>query len=177
MSHSGNAEAGFDRRGFLQRSLTTTAVLAASGGAVFANESPSDAIAIGSRRELFVDDYLIDTLVGGAHQQLHQPVPREIALQHDAAWEGTGSGYHSIFRDGDLYRMYYKAWHLDVSQDKVDTNRHPLFCCYAESDDGITWRKPMLGLHEFNGSKQNNITMTSGPVGPLNLDAGHPAVL
>ncbi|CAK9041064.1 Uncharacterized protein SCF082_LOCUS23776 [Durusdinium trenchii] len=33
-----------------------------------------------------------------------------------------------------------------------------------------------MGLHEFDGSTENNITMVSGPVGPLNVDAGHPAV-
>ncbi|HIE99438.1 MAG TPA: hypothetical protein EYG03_04185 [Planctomycetes bacterium] len=131
---------------------------------------------IGSRRELFVDDYLIDRLTGHTQQMLHHPVAREIALVHDAPWEGTGCGYHSVFQDGDLYRMYYKAWHLEVGQGKLDTGRHPLFCCYAESDDGINWRKPKLGLHEFQGSKDNNITMVSGKVGSLNVDAGHPAI-
>jgi hypothetical protein len=171
-----NSSGHIDRRDFLKYSAATATVVSASQVVTSAAESDTDAISIGSRRELFVDDYLIDTLTGGARQQLHQPVPCEIALTHDAAWEGTGSGYHSVFQDGDLYRMYYKAWHLDVGKDKLNTERHPLFCCYAESDDGIVWRKPMLGLHEFQGSKQNNITMTSGPVGPLNVDAGHPAI-
>jgi len=68
---------------------------------------------------------------------------------HDAPWEGSGSGYHSVFQDGDRYRMYYKAWHLDVSSGKMKSNAHPMFLCYAESDDGITWRRgdtnPVLG--------------------------------
>ena len=117
-------------------------------------------IDIGSRRELFIDSHLIDRLGGGAEQRLHHPVPREIALIHDAAWEGTGSGYHSVFSDGEKYRMYYKAWHIEVTQGKINTGRHPLYCCYAESDDGIHWRKPELGLHSFNGSKKNNIVRT-----------------
>lgn len=133
-------------------------------------------IDIGTRRELFIDGFLIDRLEGKAEQQLHHPVPREIALVHDAPWEGTGSGYHSVFRDGDLYRMYYKAWHLEVSEGKLDTGRHPLYCCYAESKDGIHWEKPELGLHEFQGSKANNIVMVSGTFGSLKVDAGHPAV-
>ena len=135
-----------------------------------------DVTDIGSRRELFVDDALVDRLSGKAEFRLHQPVPREIALIHDAPWEGSGSGYHSIFKDGDKYRMYYKAWQLDVSDKGVKTNAHPLFCCYAESDDGIHWKKPELGLHEFNGSKANNIVIASGKLGALNVDAGHPAV-
>jgi hypothetical protein len=96
-------------------------------------------IHIGSRRELFVEDSLILQLAGAAQLRLHHPLPQEIVLVHDAAWEGSGSGYHSVFRDGDLYRMYYKAWHLDVSGGRLDSSAHPLFCCYAESDDGIHW--------------------------------------
>ena len=49
---------------------------------------------IGSRRELFVDDALIERLEGGAELRLHHPVPQEIVLEHDEPWEGTGSGYH-----------------------------------------------------------------------------------
>lgn len=138
--------------------------------------STAEPAAIGSRRELFVDDFLIGELTGGAARRLHHPQPRELAIVHDAPWEGSGSGYHSIFRDGDRYRMYYKAWHLDVRDGKVNTSTHPLFCCYAESDDGIHWRKPQLGLHEFNGSKANNIVLASGKLGPLNIDPGHPAI-
>lgn len=137
---------------------------------------PEAVIDIGSRRELFVDGYLVDRFIGKAQQRLHHPVPREIALVHDEPWEGTGSGYHSVFQDGDVYRMYYKAWHLEVSDGKLNTGRHPLYCCYAESDDGVRWTKPKLGLHEFKGSKENNITIASGKFGSLNVDAGHPAV-
>jgi len=134
-------------------------------------------IDIGSRRELFVDDFLIEKLVGKAELRLHHPEPREIVLVHDAPWEGSGSGYHSVFKDGNLYRMYYKAWHLDVQPPgKVRTDAHPLFCCYAESDDGIHWSKPELGLHEFKGSKKNNIVMVPGKAGSAVADPGHPAV-
>jgi len=162
-------------------SETMAAGLAAAGwgwslNTTAADTTDSPVTDIGTRRELFVDNTLIDRLVGGARQQLHHPRPQEVALVHDEPWEGTGSGYHSVFQDDGLYRMYYKSWHLEVSQGKLDTGRHPLYCCYAESDDGIKWRKPNLGLHEFDGSKENNIVMVSGPLGTLNVDAGHPAV-
>ncbi|MCO6458583.1 MAG: hypothetical protein J5I93_25025 [Pirellulaceae bacterium] len=178
--------AAVTRRGFLSQSVAGIAagavVVQGSSHALLASQPATEqtdstaAADIASRRELFVDDQLIERLEGGTRLRLHQPIPRETSLQHDAPWEGTGSGYHSIFQDGDLYRMYYKAWHLAVGGGKVDTGRHPLFCCYAESDDGIQWRKPELGLHEFQGSKQNNIAMVSGTLGNLRVDAGHPAV-
>jgi hypothetical protein len=31
--------------------------------------------------------------------------------------------------------------------------------CYAESRDGLHWVKPKLGIHEFNGSRENNIIL------------------
>jgi hypothetical protein len=132
-------------------------------------------IDIGSRRELFVDDHLIEQLRGRAELRLHHPRPREVVIVHDEPWEGTGSGYHSIFKDGELYRMYYKAWHIDVQPTGVKP-RSLLFCCYAESDDGIHWRKPELGLHELDGSKKNNIVMAPGKAGSAIADPGHPAV-
>ena len=114
-------------------------------------------IEIGTRRELFVDGHLIDKLVG-AQRRLHHPVPREIAIVHDAPWEGAGSGYHSVIRDGELYRMYHRGSSLGVKDGKLIQGRQVY--CYAESRDGIHWTKPNLGLFEYNGSKQNNIIWT-----------------
>lgn len=136
----------------------------------------ADPTDIGDRRELFVDEALVGSLSGGARFELHQPEPREIVLEHDAPWEGTGSGYHSVFQDGDLYRMYYKGWHIEVKDGKLITGAHPLFCCYAESDDGIVWRKPELGIVEFQGSKANNIVLAPETFGAVKSDPGHPAV-
>ena len=89
------------------------------------------------------------------------PVPQEIAITHDAPWEGNFSGYHSVFKDGDLYRMYYRGWQVPVLADRLDLSAVRNLC-YAESDDGIHWRKPELGLFEFGGSKANNIVVPSG---------------
>ncbi|MCK5280504.1 MAG: hypothetical protein KAK04_18250 [Cyclobacteriaceae bacterium] len=127
---------------------------------------------IGSRLELFVDDYLIDHLGGKAEIRLHHPVAKEIAIVHDEPWEGSGSGYHSIFKDGNKYRMYYKAWQHETSKSPT----HPIVCGYAESEDGINWVKPELGLYEFQGSKANNIVFISGMMGGVDADGGHPAV-
>jgi hypothetical protein len=107
---------------------------------------------IGSRRELFVDNYLIDKLTGQANLALHKPAMKEVVLVHDAPWEGNTSGYHVIFQDGDLYRMYYRA----SDAPNFSEVRSPVTCC-AISIDGIHWRKPNFGIIEFEGSKANNI--------------------
>ncbi|MEN6609161.1 MAG: hypothetical protein ABFD60_18070 [Bryobacteraceae bacterium] len=112
-------------------------------------------IRIGSRRELFIDDYLVERFTGGAQLRLHHPERREIAIVHDAPWEGCGTGYHTVFQDGGRYRMYYKAWAHDFDKGAA----HPLVIAYAESRDGIHWEKPNLGLVAFKGSKKNNIIL------------------
>lgn len=178
--HEGSRHPG-GRRSFLQRALTGAAGLPLLGATGFAHATAPGAAGkppadIGTRRELFVDDWLIDRLIGTATTRLHAPQPREVVMVHDAPWEGSGSGYHSVFHDGSRYRMYYKAWHLGMVDGKVRTDAHPLFCCHAESDDGKRWRKPVLGLHEFRGSTANNIVIASGRMGALDIDAGHPAV-
>ena len=78
------------RRNFVKSLL---AVAASFLGLAVGNACGADApLDIGSRRELFVDGYLVDRLNGKAQLRLHHPEPREIALVHDAPWEGSGSG-------------------------------------------------------------------------------------
>lgn len=162
------------------RSLLTVGlcVIALGSGDGLSAEAP---VGIGSRLELFVDDHLIERFSGSAGLQLHHPVARELVMTHDAPWEGSGTGYHSVFKDGDRYRMYYKAWHLDVQpgpggKPKLNTGSHPLYTCYAESRDGVHWTKPNLGIVEFRGSKANNIVLASGEWQGVKIDAGHIAL-
>jgi hypothetical protein len=164
------------RRDLLKSTLPAGATLAAGLTPQQLPAAPfAPVLDIGSRWELFVDDFLVDRFVGKAELRLQHPVPREVVLVHDAPWEGSGSGYHSVFQDGDLYRMYYKAWQLTVAKGKL-TQPHPLLACYAESKDGIRWTKPDLGLVAFNGSKKNNIVLVTGPLNGVSIDPGHVAV-
>ena len=59
---------------------------------------------------------------------------------------------------GDRYYMFYVGHHSTLTE-KGQVHIGPSSFCYAESDDGIHWRKPNLGLCEFQGSKANNIMM------------------
>ena len=132
----------------------TMLLLAAPTGLSLAEDAPID---IGSRRELFVDGHLIESLKD-ARRQLHHPMPREVAIVHDAPWEGAGSGYHSVIHDGDRYRLYYRGSALGVENGRLKTGREVY--CYAESRDGIAFTKPEIGLHDFDGSKKNNVIWT-----------------
>ncbi len=132
------------------RWLTALAALLCFSSSVIGDEP----INIGSRLEPLVDEFLIDKFEGDAALHLHRPEPREVALVTDKPWEGNTCAYYTIFRDGDLFRMYYRGSHWDTATKKAT---HPEVTCYAESKNGIDWTKPELGLFEFEGSKKNNI--------------------
>jgi hypothetical protein len=117
-----------------------------------------DPVAIGSRRELFVDRLLIEKLEG-ASLRLHAPQPAGIALEFDQPWEGRFSAYITVIHDetAKKFRMYYRG-NTGVA------DGHPGECtCYAESDDGILWTRPKLGLHDINASKDNNVMLADMP--------------
>ena len=130
----------------------------ASSGAASGQPQSKDVLDIGSRRELFVDDYLIDTMQG-VQQVLQKPVRREVVMNYDRPWEGNTCIYPTVFQDGDIYRMYYRASNYDEDNPPTTAfqNRKPRLICYAQSTDGIHWTRPMLGMTEVDGSTQNNV--------------------
>jgi hypothetical protein len=105
---------------------------------------------IGSQLELFVDDWLIETM-SNTSLRMHPPVRKEVVFNFNAPWEGGFSAYVTIMKDRDRrFRMYYRGGG-ELSRE---------YTCMAESRDGIHWTRPSLGLFEFNGSKNNNIIWT-----------------
>jgi hypothetical protein len=117
--------------------------------------SPSP-IALGSRIEMFVDHWLLDSNRSrGVSLQLQTPVRREVVLTTDKPWEGKDSAYFTVFQDGPLFRLYYRGF-IPRGGD-ASTNQ---ITCYAESRDGINFTRPNLSLYDFQGSKENNIIHT-----------------
>jgi len=147
---------GISRRECLGRILATTAagtLLAPAASQLSLAGEPESPVAIGSRCELFVDDFLIAGMEGAA-LKLHKPEARDVALVCDRPWEGNTSAYFAIFPDDGRFLAYYRGSHFD---EKTKRMTHPEVTCLAESRDGLAWTKPELGLFEFKGSKQNNI--------------------
>ena len=98
---------------------------------------------IGSRKEFFWDDFIIDVNKTTAKRELHRPVQRESVFTFDAPWEGDGCGSISLVYDDvrDLYILYYTAWRTisdDGDKHTLDTTK---LCC-IESRDGINWYRP-----------------------------------
>jgi len=116
---------------------------------------------LGSRLELFVDDYLIERLEG-AYLELHQPRSAGVAIRFDQPWEGEFSGFPDIVRDGDTYHMYYRGlgpW--KKGEPLVEST------CHAVSKDGIHWEKPTADIIELLGSKKNNAVFKGSGFAPF----------
>ena len=109
---------------------------------------------VGSRRELFVDHHMIESL-NGVRLALHHPQPREIALAFDQPWEGLYSGYETVLKDGEMYRLYYRG----MPEAKHDLATE--VTCVAESSDGVHWTRPELSIYEVQGAKRNNVVLAN----------------
>ena len=81
---------------------------------------------IGKRRELFVDTYLIERLQD-TRLKLHPPRPAGVAIHFDRPWEGRHSGYVTVLKDQDVYRMYYRG----LPEAGEPTNSIKQVVCYA----------------------------------------------
>ncbi len=111
---------------------------------------------IGTRRELFVDNWLIQEL-RGARLRLHQPERREIAMTFDAPWEDDVAFPDRILPWQGGWRLYYRAGILDLAREE-DT----YVLALAESRDGMTFTRPELGLIEVKGRRRNNVLQVGG---------------
>jgi hypothetical protein len=122
----------------------------------------SKVIFVGSHRQLLFDDFFVgagdnrnESIPYGIRWSLGkvQKSPQGNILNDEEPWHNRTAWFNVLYEDG-RYRMWYGAHQVP---------RRGMFVCYAESDDGIRWRKPILNLIERDGSKQNNIVYTGGP--------------
>ncbi|MFH1569564.1 MAG: hypothetical protein ABIL09_16325 [Gemmatimonadota bacterium] len=108
-------------------------------------------IELGTRLELFVDDYLIERL-RGARRELRHPelVPPEPGRSRVC--------YSTVLYGGGRYRRYQRAVRRGYGGQQFDGHPGEL-TEYLESRDGSRWRRPRLGLVEVNGSRANNYVL------------------
>ena len=85
-------------------------------------------------------------------------------VQSDGRKAVNGGWMGFYFRDETGFRMYYKCWRVDLQDSSSKGERlhspHGLIIGYLESDDGIVWHRPSLGLIDFEGSTDNNLVFT-----------------
>jgi hypothetical protein len=119
-------------------------------------DRPASAIDIGSRRELFVDGLLIES-IRNATLKMHSPVkaPRpksSLPVRHMMA----------IIREGDLHHAWYRGSDPSFTGAK-HTGHAGETVHYARSKDGHEWEFPNLGLHKIGGTRDNNCILANQP--------------
>ena len=126
------------------------------------------AIDVGTRKQLFIDTRFVQASEG-ITLSAHSPYQTgEQTVTPDATWEkgDTIGSYSTIVRedrpDGPLFRLWYM---IESGEPTAATGFNPPFMgvAYAESTDGLHFRKPQLGLVEKGGSKENNLVIPSDP--------------
>jgi hypothetical protein len=98
---------------------------------------------VGYRKQLLVDNHLIAE-TSNVNRELGEVVKENNAqpiLVADKVWEDPYwfGFFVTVIHDGAKFRMWYRAL--------------PTHMGYAESNDGMSWRKPVIGIHDFDFAK------------------------
>ncbi len=122
-------------------------------------------VQVGNQRQLLMDWHVVDDL-NGCERTVHRPVkhPDNPVIGSEKLYEDNGpTSWGTILREEEtgLFRVWTTLQHPEIkkarpkSPDSISSH-------YYESEDGIHWRRPELGLFEFAGSKSNNIFIDPG---------------
>ncbi len=89
----------------------------------------------------------------GVELRVEQATRSNPIITADRPWEDRLC-WAQVMDDVGRYRMWYAVMRKSASPREM--------FCYAESEDGLTWTKPELGIVEVDGSTANNVVF-AGP--------------
>lgn len=121
----------------------------------------------GTRHLLFVDDHHV--LYRSGTKRVFQPAslnPTNPVIREDKAWE-MAIAWSSVLRHPKTGK--YQLWYQAYAGGRDSRKTHKCVVCLAESDDGLVFTKPTLGVHDFDGTrlgegmiKDTNIVLLGG---------------
>lgn len=116
---------------------------------------------------LLLDEYVVADMYK-LRRTVHTPrkEPCEPVMTPDQPWEDrrTDPCHVTFDETTGRWRMWYMVFHRGVSEERKKLNTsvngnvgapQPHYICCAESDDGIAWRKPALGIVDDAHGKTN----------------------
>lgn len=119
-----------------------------------------------ARRTLFIDDQGIESMKG-AERVVHRALkhPDNPVIVGDRPWDAYRPQVYGTVIE-DKQRDVLRMWYLSIPGHVLSGEAEPIvsgfkrighttLVAYAESNDGYKWRKPELGIVDFNGSKKN----------------------
>ena len=136
--------------------------------------TPPKLIVVDNAKRLFADDWVIERM-DGLTRTLH-PVkkhPKNPLLRAEMPWEKPcvllyGTVMYDPNRTKDRFRMWYLCYTPKYNEDYSERLSKTGRVAYAISQDGLNWERPKLGIHEYEGSKENNIAIP-GPWGVVSV--------
>jgi hypothetical protein len=125
--------------------------------------APTTAPAAKGRTILLVDDH--DVLYRSGTERVAHPAKRysdNAIIPNDKPWELT-IAWTSVYRNPKTgkYQLWYQAYagtKAGIEKSLVNT------VAYAESDDGIAFRKPVLDFFPFKDHKKTNIVLVGSGI-------------
>ena len=105
----------------------------------------ADPVNIGTRRELFVDDFIIESITH-AKPYLHDPIRREVVFQVEQPFENACTGCYNFTRADGKILVYYRGFY-PIGEKGADLGEQQTTNLLT-SDDGINFERPSLGLVE-----------------------------
>ena len=118
---------------------------------------PGEAVDVGNERQLLMDWHVVDDL-NGARRTVHQPVkhPDNPILRAD---DGRHLTRGTVLREKEtgLFRMWLNSFDPARMQELGKHEPGTSIGVYYESDDGVSWRAPDLGLFDHFGGTDNNV--------------------
>ncbi|MCC6681873.1 MAG: hypothetical protein IT445_13320 [Phycisphaeraceae bacterium] len=113
-------------------------------------------VALSNHPQLFLDDQCIGSTIN-LSRRIQQPAKYSgnPVVTCDYPWEAHLVTRPSVIHEPELnqFRMHYKTINAHTREEFYAT-------CYAESDDGLVWRKPLARHHLYCGQPSN---LTVGP--------------
>jgi len=125
------------------------------------SEGAEKAIDLSANPQLFLDDYLVARM-DNIKRDIQQPDrhPANPLIVPDKPWEKIYiEVYGTVLYDPQVQK--FRCWYLAKGSETgiPDTPEAPgtaeYYQCYAESEDGITWTKPMVGKRYGRYAKNN----------------------
>ncbi|MCS6852640.1 MAG: hypothetical protein NZ700_15905 [Gemmataceae bacterium] len=146
--------------------LTITLTMLLGAGAVGQTSIPPEPVEIGTTPQLVLDSYIVDNTWAVRYKTQHVNRVFHPPRKHPGNPLLRGPvNYVCAARDepSGKFHLWYQT-----SVRGQDEERAQYAIAYASSTDGIRWEQPNLGLHEWQGSRDNNVVVcgrrrASGP--------------
>jgi len=116
---------------------------------------------VGREKQVLVDDLVIESAENVCRTWHHPVRSGGPVLRKDQPWEHKtyfSCNTWQVIRDpkDGLFKCWYVDWRKpDIGPDDPAVGNSTIHILYAESEDGIEWRKPPLGIEKIDGLDTN----------------------